>query len=491
MALRKLDFLSLHPFFDPQSIAVIGSMREGLFGGYVVINSLLKAGFKGRIFPVNPSYKEVWGIKVYSSIKEVPHKIDLVLIITAARSVYGILKECADKGVRAAIVVSDGFAERDEEGRRLQEEMVHLAWQSQIRILGPNTAGVANPSIGLIPNPYEMGYENLKEGAIAICAQTGMINPQAFPYGDLHYGVSKICDFGNKADVDECDMMEFLEKDPATKVMAFYLESVQDGQRFLSVAKKVTSRKPVLILKSGRTEEGALVSSSHTGALALNDRTFDAACKQSRILRLESFRELFELPKIFSLQPLPKGNRLGIITFTGGVGVLAIDQSIRYGLNVPLLSPRTRKRLDQIFPGLGKRIVDIGPPMAVVNNYMSIYSEILKAVIQDPCIDSIFNVIWTGPSGELVENYLNIYKEWRGNQKTIASWVYGPRISLIHEMTCRLEEMGFPVFSDIEMAIKALGLATQYAKAKRGDTHEASAHADENKRGRKADTDGI
>ncbi len=469
MANRKLKGNNLNPFFDPKTIAVIGSLKEGLFGGYVVINSLLNAGFKGGIYPVNPSYKEIGGLMVYPSIKDVPKKIDLVLIITGARSVSEILEECAEKGVRAAIVVSDGFAERDEEGIRLQKEIVDIARQRGIRIIGPNTAGIANPSKGLIPNPYEMGYEKVKVGNIAICAQTGMINPQAFPYGDLHYGVSKICDFGNKCDVDECDVMEYLENDPATKAITLYIESIKDGKRFLKVSKRVTSRKPVLILKSGRTEQGASVSASHTGSLALNDRIFDAACKQSGIIRLESFRELFELPKIFAYQPLPKGNRLGIITFTGAVGVLAIDEGAKYGLSVPLLSSGTRKKLDAIFPGLGKRIVDIGPPMAMVNDYMSIYSEILKTVTVDPCIDSIFNVIWTGPSGEFMEEYLKIYRGLQGNRKPIASWVYGPRVHYVNEMTCQLEDMGFPVFPEIEMAIKALGKASQYAKTKGGD----------------------
>jgi acyl-CoA synthetase (NDP forming) len=151
------------------------------------------------------------------------------------------------------------------------------------------------------------------------------------------------------------------------------------------------------------------------------------------------------------------------------VGVLAIDEGAKYGLTVPLLSPGTRKKLDAIFPGLGKRIVDIGPPMAVVNDYMSIYSEILKTVTVDPCVDSIFNVIWTGPSGEFMEKYLKIYRELEGIRKPIASWVYGPRVPYINEMTCQLEDMGFPVFPEIEMAIKALGTASQYAKTKGGN----------------------
>jgi len=460
---------NLEPFFDPRSIAVIGSLKEGLFGGLVVIKSLLNAGFKGEIYPVNPSYQEINGLKVYASIKDAPGEIGLVLIITSARSVSGILRECVEKGVRAAIVVSDGFAERDEEGRRLQEEIVAIARKGNLRIIGPNTAGIANPSKGLIPNPYEMGYEKVKEGAIAICAQTGMINPQAFHYGDLGYGVSKICDFGNKCDVDECDIMEYLENDPATKAITLYLENIKDGKRFLKVSKRVASKKPVLILKSGRTEQGARVSASHTGSLAQDDRIFDAACRQSGVLRLSTFRELFELPKFFAHPFLPKGNRLGIITFTGAVGVLAIDEGAKYGLTIPLLSSETRKKLDAIFPGLGNRIVDIGPPMAMINDYMSFYSEVFKTVTNDPHIDIILNVIWTGPSCEFVENYLKIYKEFQGYQKPIASWIYGPRLAYINEMARQLEDLGFPVFSDIEMAIKALGIASQYAKAKGGD----------------------
>ena len=156
MANKKPERSGLTPFFDPRSIAVIGSLKEGFFGGYVVIKSLINAGFKGEIYPVNPSYREIWGLTVYPSIKEVPQRIDLVLIITGSKSVPGILRECIQKGVRAAIVVSDGFAERDEEGRRLQEEIVAIAGQGDLRIIGPNTAGVANPAKCLIPNPYQM-----------------------------------------------------------------------------------------------------------------------------------------------------------------------------------------------------------------------------------------------------------------------------------------------------------------------------------------------
>jgi acyl-CoA synthetase (NDP forming) len=455
-------------FFEPQSVAVIGSFREGYFGGYVVIKTMLNAGFLGKIFPVNPSYHEVLGLKVYPSVKEIPDKIDLALIIINRRSVPNVMEACVDKGIKAVVVVADGFAERDEEGVQLQKEIVKIARQAGIRIIGPNTAGIANTANGLIPDPYEMGYEKIKEGGIAICAQTGMINPQAFPYADLHYGLSKICDYGNKCDVDECDMLEYLESDPATKVITMYLEGMRDGRRFLKISKRVTSQKPVLILKSGRTREAARVSASHTGSLAIDDQIFSAACKQAGVIRLEKFNELFELPKIFTLQPLPKGNRLGMVTFTGGVGVLAIDEAVKYGLSVASLSPETTESLNAIFPGLGKPVVDIGPPMAV-NNYITIYSNILKTVLSDDNIDCLLNVIWTSPFKDFVEEYLKFFKELQGKyRKTIATWIYGPSIPLINEMSSGMEELGFPVFSDLEMAIKALGIAYQYAMRGKG-----------------------
>ncbi len=463
---KKKDDISL--FFEPRSIGVVGSLREGYFGGYVVIKSLLNSGFSGEIYPINPSYREVLGLKVYPSIKEIQGKIDLVLIMVNRRSVPNILRECAMKGIKSAIVVADGFAERDEEGAKLQEEMVNLAREAGIRIIGPNTAGIVNTANGLMPLPYETGYERIKPGSIAVCAQTGMINPQAFPYADLSYGLSKICDFGNKCDVDEVDLLEYLEEDPVTNVITMYLESIRDGKRFLEASKRVTRKKPVLILKSGRTQEGARASASHTGALAIDDQIFTAACKQAGVIRLERFSELFEIPKIFSLQPLPKGNRLGIVSFTGGVGVLAIDESKKYGLSLGNLSSQTLKKLNGIFPGLGKTIVDLGPPMAV-NNYMAIYGDVVKTVLNDHRIDSILNILWVSPFKEFVEEYLKFYGELKeAHKKTIATWIYGPSIPLIHQLSKGLEELGFPVFSEIETAIKALGVAFQYSSIKKG-----------------------
>jgi acyl-CoA synthetase (NDP forming) len=454
-------------FFEPRSIAVIGSLKEGLFGGYVVIKSLLNAGFSGEIYPVNPSNGVVHGLRVYPSVKEVEAEVDLALIMINARAVPQVLRECAEKTIKAVVLVSDGFAERDHEGARLQNEIVAFAREQGIRIIGPNTAGIVNTSNGLNPCPYEAGYYRLESGSVAICSQTGMSNPQAFPYPDLGFGVSKICDFGNKCDVDECDMLEYLEKDPTTQVISMYLESIRDGRRFLEICKRVSAHKPILILKSGRTEEGAKASESHTGAMAVDDKIFEAACSQGGVLRLRQFNALFELPKIFAMQPLPRGNRLGIISYTGGVGVLATDEGTKYGLAGTRLTGKTSEILNGIFPGLGVIPVDIGPMAPVVKDFLSLYPKIVKAVMADENVDALFNVLWADSTGMSMESYIKAYEGVKGHtQKPLVSWVYGPDKGLVSDIAKQIENLGFPVFSSPETAIKAMGLALRYARIK-------------------------
>jgi len=454
----------LSTFFEARSIAVIGTFREGWFGGSVVIKSLLSAGYKGPIYPINPTYKEVHGIRVYPTVNEANEKIDLAIIMVNAQRVPQLLRECGQKNVKAVIVVADGFAERDQEGARLQREIVDIARLTDIRIIGPNTAGIVNTANGLNMCPYDAGYYKLKQGSVAICAQTGMTNPQAFPYHDLQFGVSKICDFGNKCDVDECDILEYLEEDPHTRVISMYLESVHNGRRFLEVAHRVASKKPVLVLKSGKTREGARASASHTGSIAVDDQIFDGACNQAGILRLEKFNDLFELPKIFSSQPLPKGNRVGIITITGGVGVLSIDEGARYGLVITKLSSKSSKLLNEIFPNFGKVPVDTGPPAAAIKDFADLYPKIFHTVIADENVDSLFTILWVDPDGKQAEAYVEVYKQLRGRySKPLVAWLYGPNTASVAKVTQRLEEIGFPVFRDPETAMRALGLSFKFS----------------------------
>jgi len=455
----------LSRFFEPGSIAVIGSFKDGFFGGHVIVKSLLKGGYRGKIFPINPAYREVHGLKVYPSLKDVPQKVDLAMVMINARSVAGMVRECARKGIRAMIVVSDGFAERDEEGARLQKELLDVAGEEGVRIIGPNTAGVVNTANGFNPCAYEAGYYRIRKGPIAIGAQTGMTNPQAFAYPDLHFGVSKICDFGNKCDVDECDLLEYLAQDPDTGVISMYLESIRDGRRLMKIAKGVTKTKPVLVFKSGRTKEGARASASHTGAMAVDDKIFDGLCRQSGILRLEEFKDIFEIPKMFASQALPKGGRLGIVTLTGGVGVVIIDEGAKYGVSLTTLSGETRQALDGIYQGLGSMPVDIGPMMAAVKNPFEIYPKVVEAVAADCNVDMLFNVVWANPTDVIFSSYFKVYERIKERiKKPVATWIYGPSSEVASDLAERVENMGFPVFASPEKCIQALGLAWAYKR---------------------------
>jgi acetate---CoA ligase (ADP-forming) len=452
-------------FFEPDSVGIIGSFRKGVFGGYVVVKSLLKAGYAGRIYPVNPSYKEVLGLRVYPSIDDTPETPDVALIMINARNVPEVFERCARRGVRAVILVADGFAERNSEGAALQECITAMAGKWGVRIIGPNTAGIVSTRNGFNPCPYEAGYYEFKPGPVAICSQTGMINPQAYAYPQLGAVVSRICDFGNKCDLDECDLLEYLETDAQTQVISMYLESIRDGERFIEICGRVSSKKPVLVLKLGTTAAGAIASASHTGSLAVDDRIFDAACRQSGVLRLTTFNELFEMPKVFVSQPLPLGNRLGMVSYTGAVGVLASDRGAEYGLVMARLSSETAESFEGMFPGMGSMPVDIGPMIPAVSDFSTVYTGILESVLRDENVDALFNVMWADARGKNEKAYIEAYEFLKGLvPKPVVTWIYGPNPSSTRMLKERVESLGYPVFDEPERCVKALGMAYRYTQ---------------------------
>ncbi len=454
-------------FFEPQSVAVVGSLREGFFGGYVVVKSLIEAGYSGSIYPVNPNYPKVLGMRSYSSLLDISDNVDLVIVIINARGVCDVIKEAAAKGIKAAVVVSDGFAERDASGALLQKELVALGRECGVRIIGPNTAGVAGSWEGFNPCPYDAGYYRLKKGTVAVCSQSGMTNPQAFPYPASRLGISRICDLGNKCDVDECDLLEYLEKDHRTSVISMYLEGIADGRRFLETAARVSKKKPILVLKSGRTSEGARASASHTGSMALNDSLFDSACRQAGILRVDEFADLFDMPKVFSTQPAIRGNRFAAVSYTGGVGVMAIDRGAEYGLVPARLTPETAGFLEGFFPGLGSNPVDIGPMAVAIKNFREVFPQIEEAVADDPNVDCLLNVLWCDTLGASAKVYLEGYSRIKGmHRKPVVTWLYGPDPDVYSKVAAQVEDMGFPVFSSAERAMKALGIAWRHEEAR-------------------------
>jgi len=374
-----------------------------------------------------------------------------------------IIEHCVEKKVKAAIIVSDGFAERDEQGARLQQEVVRIARSSGLRLLGPNTIGVVNPYVGLITSQYGVLYEKIHTGSIALCAQTGLIGPSTMPFEDMQYGISRICDFGNKCDIDEIDLLEYLGNDPKTKVIAMHLEDIRDGRSFMRKVKEVVSKKPVLILKPGRTEESRKALASHTGSLAGEDRIYDSAFKQAGVIRVSTYKELFDLAKIFAYQPLPAGNRVAIITMTGGGGVMGVDVAVESGLVPAELSPETIERLAEISPWLASNPLDLGPAAVVVDNFFSHYEEIVETVLKDRNVDCAA-IVFSGVPRVL--DYQIFARLETKISKPVAFWIYGPKLSLAEEFARNLENHGFPASPECEPAIKALGAAFKYSGIK-------------------------
>ena len=452
------------PLFEPESVAVVGSLRRGRFGGYVVTKHLLDFGFRGEIYPVNPQYDTVLGMKAYPHVRDIPRRVDLAVIMTAAQAVPGIIEDCVHNGVKVAIVVADGFAERSSEGARLQQEVDRIAGEAGLRLLGPNTIGVANPAIGLVTSPYRVMYGKLHSGHIALCGQTGLIGPQALPLDDMHYGISKICDFGNKCDIDEIDALDYLGGDPQTRVIAMHVEGLRDGRAFLDKVKQTVPRKPVVVLKPGRTEDSRTAMASHTGALAGEDAIYESAFRQAGIIRVNTLKELVDLPKVFADQPLPSGNRVAIITISGGAGVMGIDVAAQNGLSLAKLSPKSLERLNEISPLLASNPIDLGPALPVYQGGMASYfQEMLTVVLDDENVDLLGIACPYGIRDSLDDIFGPLVGQV---SKTMALWVPSPSLSGAEEVARKLESMGFPTYPDCETAVKALSAAYRYTMIK-------------------------
>ena len=461
--LAKTD---LKAFFEPESIAVIGSLREQGGLAYTAIRNMLRFHFTGKIHPVNPSYSEALGLKVYPDISAVSELIDLAVVITPAKTVPGIIEGCARKGIKAAIIVADGFAEIGESGAQLQRKLVEIGQRTGLRIVGPNTVGTLNTENGLTTNPYFISYDKVRKGSIAYCSQSGIVGAQGQPLKDQAYPISKMCDMGNKCDVNEVDLLNYLSQDQKTGVIAMHIEDVKDGRKFIEAVRQVVARKPVLILKPGRTERAAKATASHTGALAGSERIYDAIFKQAGVIRLNTWREFWEIPRVFVNQPLPQGNRIVIITITGGVGVASIDTAEECGLTIADFSPKTVRRLSRISAQLGGNPVDIGPAIAAIDNPWPILENTLAAVLDDPNVDCVTATLYVS-TGEEIPVYMDIFDRlMKDVTKPVSFWIYGTNLGAMQRLLRKLQGRGLPAYFDIELAIKSLAAAFYYFKVK-------------------------
>ncbi len=321
----------LEKMFYPASVAVIGASKEQGKVGRAVLDNLV-AGFEGRIYPINPKADEIGGLKCYKSVLDVPGDIDLAIIVIPAKLVRGAVKECGEKGIKYLVIISAGFKEVGPEGARLENEVKTIAKQYGIRIVGPNCLGIIN-TISKCNASFARGMP--PRGNVSIITQSGALGTAILDWSAMTgVGFVNFVSLGNKADLNEIDFMQAWQEDKETQVILAYLEGITDGQRFMRVAREVSKQKPVVVVKSGRTSAGARAVSSHTGSLAGSDAAYDAAFAQSGVLRAGTMDEFFDLAGGFSAQPVPKGDRIAIVTNAGGPGILATDACEKYGLKL-------------------------------------------------------------------------------------------------------------------------------------------------------------
>lgn len=375
---------SLRPFFEPKGIAVVGARRTPGFG-FGIPGFLKKFGWKDRLHLVSPSGGELHGMKVYTSVLDVPDPVDLAIVIVPAAVVPKMISEIGERGIRHVILESAGFAETGDEGRELQDLVKQEADRFGIRMIGPNCVGVINNANRFYS--AEIIDEALTPGPIAIIAQSGVFgNVLLDNLYERGMFISKAVTLGNRIDVNECEILEYLYDDPETSLVMMYIEGAADGRLLRDTLEKVTRKKPVLILKSGRTREGSAATASHTGSLSGEDELYDGMFAQTGATRARTLEELIEMTRVFSTQPLPRGKRLGIVTSSGSLGALATDVAVNEGLILPELDPATAEAVRKGAPKWMnvRNPLDVGPSGQFINA--------LKALIEDSGIDMVLAI---------------------------------------------------------------------------------------------------
>ena len=342
--LHKDKAPSLDAVFAPHSVAVIGATdREGSVGRATLLN-LKNSSFCGKVYPVNARHSEILGLRSYASIREIPDALDLAVIVTPAATVPGIVGECIDAGVKAAVVISAGFREHGAEGQALERDIAERLSRARLRLIGPNCLGVMNPLIGFNAT---FAQNIARPGNVAFLSQSGALLTAILDWSLREdVGFSAFVSTGSMLDVGWGDLIDYFGYDPNTESILIYMESVGDARSFLSAAREVAMSKPIIVIKAGRSEAASKAATSHTGALTGSDEVFDAALRRCGVLRVQSISDIFYMAEVLSKQPRPRGPRLTIVTNAGGPAVLATDALIAEGAELAPLSDASRTALD-------------------------------------------------------------------------------------------------------------------------------------------------
>ena len=434
---------SIRAFFEPDSIAVVGASRDPEKAGYLILKNLVETGYRGRIFPVNPKVQEILGLKAFDSVENVTEPVDLAVIVVPSTVVPEAMKQCSRRKVKSAVIISGGFREIGKEGAELENVVIRVARETGIRVVGPNCIGVDNPHIGM-----SMWVGVRKKGPIGIITQSGLVATALECWAEKEgIGVSKCISLGNKIDVDEVDLLPYFAEDPDTRAIAMYVEGVADGRKFIKVASEVSKKKPIVILKGGRSDVGIRATLSHTKSLSGRSEIFEAALRKAGIIGVDSLEQLYDFSKALSFLPSPKGRGVLIVTSSGGAGILAADLVGKFGLELPRLSKKVESRLRQILPSH----CIFGNPFDLTATTSEMFQFVMEENLHDDGIDA-FLPIFADPLPRAADAVRNIVE--KTDKPVVVCYVGGAEIE--EQEKARMHSMGIPVFSSPERAVAAL-----------------------------------
>ena len=451
---------ALRRFFAPRSVAVVGASATRGKAGHFLFRNLLEGGYAGRLYPVNPGARRVLGCRTYASIGDLPEAVDLAFLIVSGPHVMPALEDCARRGIRAVTIVTAGFAEVGEEGRERQAEVAALLRRGGMRAVGPN-------SVGLVSAPSKlMGsfvpFPKWPEGRVAIAAQTGIFTgafaDQLAERSVQRIGFSRSLCLGNSIDIDEMDFLGYAAEDRETDVIAVHLESFKRARAFLSLANRVKRTKPIVVMKTGRTEEGARAAASHSGALAARDRVVEAALKQYGIVRARSLQDFIAMAKALAWLPRPQGNRVGIVTLSGAMGVMAVDEMQGTGLTLASFSSDTIAAVSRHMPDWQPVRNPSDVWMALSSGAEQAHAAVLGAVLGDPGVDMLLGILLPIPNADFpaVRKVFERLKRAHPAKPVVLVLVGGG----VKERWLReLEPLHVPVYDDPGVAVRALDAA--------------------------------
>jgi len=454
--------MSLEPFFNPKTVAVVGVSRQARKVGHVIFKNFIDSEFEGKVFPVNPKADKILNSKAYPSVKEIPGELDLVVIAVPAASVPSVIDDCLSKEVKAVVIVSGGFKEIGNEGAKLEQEIKKKIEGKNLRVIGPNCIGVFDPTSHvdtLFLPTYKL--KRPKRGSIAFISQSGAFGAAVLDWAaSKEIGISKFISIGNKVDVDEVELMNFLLNDPFTQCITLYVESISRGRDFLNAAKEVLLRKPIVVLKGGMTKEGARAAMSHTGSLAGKSKVYEGAFTGAGIIQAFTVDELFDYARALAYQPLPKEQKnLAIVTNGGGFGVISSDEASKLGITLASFNSETTSRLKAILPKYG---IPHNPLDLVGDADVKRYRVALDAVSSDPNVGAILVIVLMQTSF-IESDVVDAISETNVSSgiPIIVCTIGGDFTQILSKM---LENDRIPSYPTPERAVKAINSLISYNK---------------------------